>query len=390
MNYAFLLTGFGLLLCGAFIDGSRSPLLPVLSHHFNVNYQQASLFLVFGYFTSVLSTSLLLPIYRRIGARNCGLLACGVTLLMGVFSQFVNSYALALVLGVIIACGSSSMGAMANVYVLKGTNLLHRGRFMAGLHTMYGLGAQAGPLAVAAFLSSGFSWQTVFTFASVPTFILTAFIFARVPKDQTSALPVEKIAEPPHTSAHFKWLSLAGLVVLMSAFYVAAEVLISNWMVTFLVETRGFTVERAAPYLSGYFWAIAITRGLCFVLHSRKAEKTLMWGSLTASLIFFSFGMAGNSICFPLAGVIGPFFPLMLSRMSHCIPEQAEAVSIRVMASMQLTLAVCNLSTGTLVDMIGAQRTYYLPALFLVGTIVLNFIFVELSRKSVEGVQLTA
>lgn len=389
MNYAFLLTGFGLLLCGAFIDGSRSPLLPVLSHSFNVNYQQASLFLVVGYFTSVVSTSLLIPIYRRIGARNCGLLACGVTLGMGVFSQLVNSYALALLLGVVIACGSSSMGAMANVYVLKGSDLLNRGRFMAGLHTMYGLGAQAGPLAVAAFLSRGFSWQTVFTFAAIPTFILTTFIFARVPKDKASAT-AEKTNEPTRADEPFKWLSLAGLVVLMSAFYVAAEVLISNWMVTFLVETRGFTVERAAPYLSGYFWAIAITRGLCFVLHTRKAEKTLLWGSLTAALIFFGFGMAGNEICFPLAGVIGPFFPLMLSRMSHCIPEQAEAVSIRVMACMQLTLAVCNLSTGTLVDMIGAQRTYYLPALFLVGTIVLNFIFVELSRKSVEGVRLTA
>jgi fucose permease len=379
LNSAYILTGFGLLLCGAFVDSSRSPLLPVLSKTFGVNYQQVSLFLVVGYFTSVLFTSMLIPLTRRIGARRTGLLACGVSAFMGLFAQFVHTFPMALVLGVIVACSASCLGAMSNVFVIKGSDLSQRGRFFSGLHTMYGLGAQAAPI-VAAWTLSHFSWNTVFTVAAIPPVLLGLFIFLKVPAEEPRTEPaksMEKQAVPQPVEPAFRWFSIGGLVVLISAFYVAGEVLASNWMITYLVESRGFTVEQAAPYLSGYFWCIAITRALCFLVHSSKVEKVLMWGSMLCSLIFFCVGLLGFPICFALAGLLGPFFPLMLARMTRAIPEQAESVSIRVMAGMQLTLAVCNLSAGALIDRIGAERTYVLPALFMAATIALTAILLR-------------
>lgn len=387
MNTGYLLSGFGLLLCGAFIDSSRSPILPILSHSFGVSYQQVSLFLVIGYFTSVASTWLLIPLCKRLGAKRAGLLACGITLAMGIFAQFVHTFPMALVLGILVACSCSSLGAMANVFVIKGCDLASRGRYFAVLHTMYGLGGQAAPFAAAWVLSHHFRWNSVFTVASLPTVLLGVAILFKVRGEGAAEIASERAAEiagarlkspePP-----FRWGSLAGLTVFISASYVAGEVLASNWMVTYLVETHGFTVEQSAPYLAGYFWCIAITRALCFLVRSHKTEERLMWGSLVASLCCFSLGLAGFETGFALAGILGPFFPLMMARMSRAIPEQAESVSIRIMAGMQLTLAICNLSAGSLIDAIGAGKTYFLPAFFITMTIALTFVFLRVGPRS--------
>ncbi len=370
MRLSLIFTGLGLLLVGAFFDNLRGPLLPVFSHQLSLSYEQVSWFLVLGYLAAAFCGAQLLSLIQRTSIQKIAALACLLAPVCALFSYWVRGLPSLLVFGVLVACTSALMGSMANLFVLHGTEPAYRARFYGLLHAMYGLGSQAAPVAVGFLLSRGYDWRLLFVGAMVPALSLGAWTFCL----KTPAMSQSATAAEPERP--FSWFSIQGLIVGAFCIYVAGEVLSSMWMVTYLVEVRGFSVEQATPYSAGFFIVITLSRLACYWVRTDRVEAWAIAGGLTAGALSFILGLSGYSFAFVFVGLIGPYFPLVLARLSRYLPREAPALTVRVMFMLQATLAFCHLATGYVCTNLGVQTAYWIPGVALclaVGAIGIYF-----------------
>jgi MFS transporter, FHS family, glucose/mannose:H+ symporter len=355
MRFAFIFTGLGLLLCSSFFDSLRGPLLPVLSQELNLPYEKVSLFLVMGYLAAMAFGRVLISLVERFSYRRIGALLCLLAPLTAAFSFLVGGLGTLITFGILVAVTSSSIGSVANLFVLHGTDAPFRARFYGLLHAMFGLGSQAAPFFVGILLAHGWDWRWLFLLGSLPILLLGAWT--------QLGLPAEKVTDEvaPARPPAFRWISLQGLLVLAFALYVAAEVLGSIWLVAYLVEVRGFTVANAAPYATGFFVVMTATRFACYAVRNDRVEKFLIVGGLGVGLVSFVVGLSGYPLAFSLVGLVGPYFPLVLARMSRLLPAQAPSLTLRTLIVAQGTLAVCHFGMGYLATTFGMALAYQAP-----------------------------
>src|SRR5205807_422848 len=141
------------------------------------------------------------------------------------------------------------------------------------------------PSAVAIFVEAGFSWSTIIV-ATAPLFLISLIWVA---------FSIQKRDVAPVPEKPFTRLSSSQILILATfAIYVAAEVMTSMWLVTYLVEYRRLSVVSASKYLSLFFIFMAVTRGLCFLSLPANLEKGILWGCLSLSGVFFTLGHLGH------------------------------------------------------------------------------------------------
>jgi hypothetical protein len=64
-------------------------------------------------------------------------------------------------------------------------------------------------------------------------------------------------------------------------------------------------------------------------------------------------------------GILGPFFPIAMSRMSLQFPETWKQMTIYVYAGIQSMLAIMHISVGMLADSLDLSQAFLLSPLFL-------------------------
>ncbi len=375
MKLSYILTGLGLLLGASFFDSIRGPLLPVLGQELGLTYEKVSLFLVAGYLSSMLFGRVLIPLVEKHPFRTVASALCVLAPVAVAFAYLVSGLASLLVFGVALAVCSASIGSMANFFVLYGTLPAQRAQFYALLHAMYGVGSQAAPLLVALLLARGWDWRGLIFLGAVP--IAALGLWTHFGLSAGALVPQEPNSKP----RPFAWFSLQGLLLLSFGLYVAAEVLGSMWMVAYLVEVRGFAVEAAAPFASGFFIVLTLTRFACFALKSERIETYLIPSSLVVGLVFFILGLTGWNWGFALVGLVGPFFPLVLARITRTMPREAPSLTLRVLLTAQGTLAVCHFGMGYLATTVGMARAYQAPVIAYLLAIVTMIAYLANEKK---------
>lgn len=368
MRWNYVICGLLILLVSSYIDSVRGPLLPVLNHALSLDYSQSSWFLIAGNFAAVFSTFLLLPLIHRYGSKA---ITIGICVLGGtgaasalVVTDFYGMLLLAVLLGSAIA----TAGAICNLLVFKGTDQVHRSRMLCGLHMMYGFGSFLAPTVAGNVLTAGFSWPTV-VIVTVPFFAgLGLFAWLGFPREAgtSGAAPV-----------HGRFTALQVLTIFTFVIYVAAEVLTSVWMVPYLVEVRKLGLLSATRYLSLFFLMMGLSRFLCFFSLKPQHESLVFSGALILYGVFFSLGHAGYGWALPLTGIVGPFFPLFLARVSRRFSEQAARLTLWIMACVQLGLAAAQFFVGRLADAWGLQKTYFLPLILMSLAFCLQWVYVR-------------
>ncbi len=374
MRWGFVISGLLVLVIEAFFDNVRGPLIPVFTQTLNIDYSKASLFVVWGCFLAVFFTLLLLPLMAKYPLRKISLSLCALSAIAVGFSFLVRGFLTLNFFAVIVGAVVALMGVLCNILVVEGTDLHHRSRAMCMLHMMYGFGSLVAPLVVRFFLERGINWPWVFV-AILPVIILTS-ILLRV------SLPAqEKDRVQVSLSAHLT--ALQWMIVVTFSIYVSGEVMTSMWMVTYLVESQSLSVAQAAPYLSGFFLVMALSRGLCFLSLRPSLEGIVLGLSLVLALFFFILGRSGHLWAFPLVGLLGPYFPLYLSRISRSFPEEAHRLTVWILSAMQLALGLFHLFVGKLTDKLGVHVAYWLPPVLFVAALGLLLLFFRAERRRV-------
>lgn len=352
MRGRLIASGYGLLLAGAYLDNARGPLLSVLKRQLDLSYSQASAFLVSGYAAALVGNLSLLPLLNRYGERRITLGACGVGLVTCALGFLVVDFASSILLGVALGFTIASFGVMCNVLVLRGSRPAEQARTLCGLHAMYGLGSLIAPLALSGLLSRGVAWPWLLL-AFPPLSVLAVLGLMRGVKEEEGGLP------PVRETSRLNGRQI--LVLFTLGLYVAGEVVVSMWLSTYLVATRGMAVEETTIYVSGFFFLMATSRLTWFLSLRKGWERAVLLGSLLVPAACVVVGHQGHPWAFAGAGVMGGFFPVFLGRVSHRFPEQARAITVWILVAVQGTLMACHTLVGAIADELGMETAYWFP-----------------------------
>ena len=269
------------LLLGAYAVtlSAMGALLPAMAQGLGFEETQGRLF-QFTYGVGFLLGLLLLrtPPLTRSNRALAVLSAAGLALGLLVWNQSPSLGALAAATGRVGVLGAwLELAGTALVVRLFKTNPTGA---VSLLHATFGLGAWAGPMAMAWWLGKGGSWRDV-PLVNVGLYALAAGVLfvSRVPAEAPAAAPGPTPA-PPQKSHALPWL-LGGVTVL----YISAEMSLAGWAPAALKERFDLDNARAAG-LIGYFWLMmASGRLLCGLLSRRfSAQALLVAASALSSL----------------------------------------------------------------------------------------------------------
>lgn len=379
MRWSYICCSFLILSVGAYLDNVRGPLIPLLTHRFGIPYGKTSWFLVLASVVGLATNLLLLPLLRYWGERKVILVMCLIGGLTTISGFWVTDFPSLLGMAGLIGCAVASMGTLSNVLAIQGSDEKSRSKLLCAVHMMYGFGSLLAPMTASFLLDRGFAWNSILV-ACAPLVLLIAFLVVRY-------LP--SVKDVPAVEANPGKLSFVQKI-LMAVFgvYVVGECMTTMWMTTYLVEAEKFSVAQGARYVTGFFLMMGITRALCFLSLKPRHETFVVTGCLILSSAAFVAGRSGWLWAFPLAGILGPFFPLLLSRVSRNFPVQSRSMTVWILVSVQLGLALAYALMGRLTDMVGISVTYWVPFIFLVGTLGLLgwYFFYEFSAKPVQSV----
>lgn len=353
--------GIFVLLIASYLDNVRGPILPALSQTLRVGYGATAWFLVAGNLAAVCCTFLLIPLTRHVSERVIAAFFGLVAISAAFFSRLVDDFPRMVILAVGLGSAVAVLGALSNVFVIRGSTIEQRARFFCGLHMMYGFGSLLAPGAAGVLLDRGYGWQAPLLVSIPGALLMAVYLFV--------GLPSQARSEETHPGkVHASWVN--ALMLVAFPLYVAAEVMVSMWMTPFLVETRGLPVGEASKYLLGFFLVMGLTRAVCFVSLKPRQEVWFLWGSLLLGAGFFSLGRAGWLWGFSLTGVLGPFFPLFLARVSRAFPKDSSALTLAIISGMQVMLAIFHLSIGNVSDRVGITLAYWMPVGLLGASLV--------------------
>lgn len=245
---------------------------------------------------------------------------------------------------------------------------LRHGTFILGVwHGTYGIGGISGPLiatAMVAVADTIWSRYYIVTLGLVAVALATAvWSFWRF-EDEQSAAARAREARPEGSFLLGMFSTLKLRVVLLGAIFIfayqGAEVSISGWVISFLINVRGGD-PSSVGYVSSGFWAgITVGRFLLSAPAQRIGEKRFVYGLVVGAVAFQTLvwavpNIVGNAVAVAIVGLLlGPIYPcaaaVFMRAMSH---RDALSGMGTISASGSLGGAVAPFLTGMLAQAVG-------------------------------------
>lgn len=299
-----------------FIDNLKGPILPELLHAEQFTMSQGGTLFLGAYIGFIVATLLTGVISDRVGNRRVLLLsaACLVFGLVGV-SQSDSFWFLVLLMGCVgLGLGAIEVGANGLILELHHHN---PGRYLNLLATFHGTGSFLVPLYVASLIHWNWSWQTIFLSTATLAVVLAAiFVW---PSPSTPQRSIQSRSKPRFRevlAAGFQ--SPMGWYYLLISTYVAVELGVAAWLMEYLQQVRGQSVNQSSFYLSAFFVMIMLGRLMgSFVVERIGYHRVvtvaligggccLLLGMLLPDSMLFLFSLSGGffSIVFPTVTAI--------------------------------------------------------------------------------------
>jgi len=222
------------------------------------------------------------------------------------------------------------------------------------LNAMFGVGAVAGPAAVA--LAGGDLRAPMGLLAVVA--LAVGLLAWRIPDPSDAA---------PEGEGRVPWIAAGGFVTLYFL-YVAGEVGVGSWETVHLAPLWG--EQAAALNASAYWAALTVGRVLATPLSARVRPATLVLG---ASVLALAGLLAAHDphlapYAYPLVGLaFAPIFPTGLAWLQRVFPRRAERVASAVLAAATLGPVVTSGPIGWWIERTGPAWVPTLLAIPVAG-----------------------
>lgn len=375
LSFALVSSGYAILLVAAYLDNLRGPLLPVLGRDLKLSFEQSGWFLTVGQVAGIIENIALIAISSKVSERHLATGASLLGLVAALLSPMITGFPRLIFFATILGCSLAAMSTVCNLLVVQGATPLLRSRLLAGLHTMYGIGSFAAGLIVSRTLSAGISWHWLLL-ALAPLHLLMSGFFAwRLPQTPNSPDSLEAQQNQKKALDYSQILVIAIFI-----FCVSGETTTSMWLSQFLVSARQLNPVDAAQRVSGFFAVMTVSRTLCWMFIKPEHESRVLILALIGSIISFLYGFFINNWAFALVGLIGPFFPIFLARVSREFNATWKTLTIAIFLGNQTALSLMNLGIGWVADRAGIESAFAIAPLLLVISLALLLFFFS-SRK---------
>ncbi|KAJ5654022.1 hypothetical protein N7490_001025 [Penicillium lividum] len=333
-------------------DGAPGALLPYMEKHYQISYSIVSLIFVgnaLGFISAAPVTHL---IEQKLGrSKSCA------------FSMFLLAVSY-----IVIAC-QPPFPAVVFCFFLLGLgvalNLTLNNTYCANLADSttalglicgaYGIGGTVAPLFATAMESNGIRWSLFYTIplaVCLINFVFAPWAFSNFEQDTPAesqrglrpAVEGPGIEEEPLTRTQLLKKAIRNRTTLLGAIFIfayqGAEVSISGWVVSFLINYRHGDPSRVG-YVSSGFWA-GITAGRFLLTHpaAKMGEKVTVLGMVIGAVIFQLMtwlipNVIGEAVAVAILGVLlGAVYPCATSVFTKLLPRNMHIPSLSFVSAL--------------------------------------------------------
>lgn len=408
-----VVSAFLLMLASAFADNLRGSLIPLLHNELGLSFAlTGGMLLTVAGISGAIFNAQLLRIEDRGGIRGLVFFSVSLMILSAILTIKVDSAATLALMSIPLGGAITALGTTSNLLLVMGSDVktqpsqsagtspsasleasldtrsARRAKMLAGLHLMYGAGALTAPAIASLAFAKNLAWPWLFL---VPVALISMPVAWTMrlgpkrdrPKDRQSGSTSPSIWRGISATEWF----IVGIFLA----YVTGEVLTSMWMPSFLMDHFALEFDVANTVSAGFFLTFSTARLLVVIFMRDRFHKPLVYlplilaGAIMLAGSFLS--TRGNSssplvYLFPLAGIIGPFFPMMLARVSTIYHQTWQRLTVVILTTMQVALALSHVVLGAVFDELGAQRAYLIPPALLMIAGCGALLFLTRSRAS--------
>lgn len=290
-----------------------------MSRYYHIGYGTVSLIFV-GQAIGFITAAVFLDVLRA---------KFGRAKLLGLGQALVTLAYIPLICGApfpVVVCAFFFVGFSISINVSLGNLFcggLQNGTLMLGLlHGTYGIGGTVGPLVATALVTvANTVWTRYYILTCVIglcTFTIGVWSFWKYEDEQSPATRARE-SRSDESLMHSMFTALKLRVVVLGSVFVfayqGAEVSISGWVISFLINVRDGD-PSSVGYVTAGFWAgITIGRFLLSRPAQRFGEKIfvyyLIFGALAFQiLVWFVPNIIGNAVAVSIVGLLlGPIYP---------------------------------------------------------------------------------
>lgn len=248
--------------------------------------------------------------------------------------------------------GAGAIDAALNNYVAVHYKASH----MNFLHCFYGIGVTLSPYLMSLALKNN-SWQGGYRLAFIIQLAISVIAFASLPLWKKNEAPLSSAEESVEKSSFSELIKLPGVkstwLVLFGS--CSLEYVSGTWASSFLVNSRDFTADRAALFVTVYYCGMAFGRFLSGLLSTKlKPQRIISLGAvlIIPAIIFIAqpFVPLLSAVGLFLIGLgNGPLYPNIV----HLTPirfgqKMSQAVMGSQMAAAYIGILIMPAFTGFL------------------------------------------
>lgn len=234
--------------------------------------------------------------------------------------------------------GAGAIDAALNNYVA----VHYRASHMNFLHCFYGIGVTLSPYLMSLALKNR-SWQSGYRLAFIIQLVISIIAVASLPLWQKNGRLSESSDEKIEKSSFAELVKLPGIKSTWLVFFgsCALEYVSGTWSSSFLVNSRGITVDRAALFVTVYYGGIALGRFLSGIFSSKlKPQQIISIGTILIipAIVLVSQPFIPNLIAvgmFLIGLGNGPLYPNMV----HLTPIRFGAQRSQAVMGSQMAAA---------------------------------------------------
>lgn len=283
--------------------------------------------------------------------------------------------------------GAGAIDAVLNNYVA----VHYRASHMNFLHCFYGIGVTLSPYLMSLALKNR-SWQSGYRLAFIIQLVISIIAFASLPLWQKNGRLSESSDEKSEKSSFAELIKLPGIKSTWLVFFgsCALEYVSGTWSSSFLVNSRGITVDRAALFVTVYYGGIAFGRFLSGIFSSKlKPQQIILIGTILIipAIVLVSQPFIPNLIAvgmFLIGLGNGPLYPNMV----HLTPirfgaQRSQAVMGSQMAAAYIGILSMPTLTGFLAQKFSTDIFPYCLAV-LYGIMLISLIATNMAKTTNE------
>jgi fucose permease len=309
-----------------FTDNLKGPTLPAMLAEMNFSYGTGGNIFFGEYLGFLIATLVTGLLADRFGLKSAVLLA-GVLLLVGVGGYSSSSSAWLLggslfIMG--MGLGALELGPNAIIVALHPRR---KGMLLNLMSVMHGMGSLFAPLIAGAALASGISWRSVYRWdLGLAAAFTVYFLLARFPRNEGAGLSPIEFRDIPRFAfrGRLPWFHAS------IALYVAAEIGVASWLVTFLQQGRGASVIDSNRALTLFFALLMVGRFVGGFLVHRVGYLRSIFLAAVGALACISAGLFGPdrlAILLPATGFFfSIIFPTLTAAVSDSQPEHTNTI----------------------------------------------------------------